>query len=403
MSVEPNFSCRLCGEYTLQKIIETDRSPASVERLLMKPELSEDGPVSLRIFQCTHCDLVQLTDIMPDDYYEDYEMAVSFSPRFVTYLRELVEYFTSITGLRCGRIAEIGCGDGTFMGILKEKGFTVTGVEPSNRFREKAVASGFEVHKRYISSVVTVPGAPYDAIVCRQVLEHVPDINGFLSGMKQSLAPGGFALIEVPSLEIAVSDGRFHDFFPDHVNYFSHAALCSALEFHGFQVLDVQQTFQGEFNTIVVRLEAEQLFLKTTPWRGQQSELGSIFLAIEGISDLLDNFFAKCRREKLRVVVWGSGGKGISTLAVAGISAENGPAYVVDSDPRKQALYMPVSHFKVYPPERLNYDPVDVVLVTALAHIDEIIETLRTDLEFSGEVFALGTTLEVVGGTKTIK
>jgi SAM-dependent methyltransferase len=397
MTVETNFSCRLCGEYALQKIIETDRSPASVERLLMRPELSDDGPVSLRVFQCMHCDLVQLTDIMPDDYYEDYEMAVSFSPRYVTYLRELAEYFTSITGLRSGRIAEIGCGDGTFMGVLQEKGFSVTGVEPSDRFREKAVAGGFEVHKRYINTDITVPGAPYDAIVSRQVLEHVPDINGFLSGMKQSLAPGGFALIEVPSLEIAVSNGRFYDFFPDHVNYFSQTALCSALEFHGFQVLDVRQAFQGEFNTIVVRLEVEQLSLKATPWREQRSEPGSIVQAIDGISDLLDNFFAKCRREKLRVAVWGSGGKGVSTLAVAGISADNGPAYVVDSDSRKQALYMPVSHFKVYPPEKLIDDPVDVVLVTALAHIDEIIEVLRTDLEFGGEIFALGTTLEVAG------
>jgi SAM-dependent methyltransferase len=397
MKVETNFSCRLCGEYTLQKIIEIDRAPASVERLLMKSELSGDGPVSLRVFQCKHCDLVQLTDIMPDNYYEDYEMAVSFSPRYVNYLRELAEYFTSITGLRGGKIAEIGCGDGTFMGVLQEKGFTVTGVEPSDRFREKAVASGFEVHKRYISTDTTVPGAPYDAIVSRQVLEHVPDINGFLSGMKQSLAPGGFALIEVPSLEIAVSNGRFYDFFPDHVNYFSHAALCSALEFHGFQVLDVRQTFKGEFNTIVVQLEIEQLSLKTKPWRGQQSELGSVVLAIEGISDLLDNFFANCHREKLRVALWGSGGKGVSALAVAGISADHGPAYVVDSDSRKQALYMPVSHFKVYPPERLNYDPVDVVLVTALAHIDEIIEVLRTEFQFGGEILALGTTLEVAG------
>jgi SAM-dependent methyltransferase len=397
MTVETNFSCRLCGEYSLHKIIETDCAPASVERLLTRPELCNDGPVSLRVFQCRHCDLAQLIDIMPDDYYEDYEMAVSFSPRYVTYLRELSDYFTSITGLRSGRIAEIGCGDGTFMGVLQEQKFTVTGVEPSDRFREKAVANGFAVHKRYISADTTVPGAPYDAIVSRQVLEHVADINGFLSGLKKSLAPGGFALVEVPSLEIAVSNGRFYDFFPDHVNYFSQAALCSALEFHGFQVLDVRQTFQGEFNTIVARLEVDKLSLNSTPWLGQQSELGSIVLAIEGINDLLDNFFAKCRREKLRVAVWGSGGKGVSALAVAGISAENGPAYVVDSDSRKQALYMPVSHFKVYPPERLNYDPVDVVLVTALAHIDEIIEVLRNELQFGGEILALGTTLEVAG------
>ena len=97
------------------------------------------------------------------------------------------------------------------------------------------------------------------------------------------------------------------------------------------------------------------------------------------------------------MALWGSGGKGVSALAVAGISADHGPAYVVDSDSRKQALYMPVSHFKVYPPERLNYDPVDVVLVTALAHIDEIIEVLRTEFQFGGEILALGTTLEVAG------
>ncbi len=73
-----------------------------------------------------------------------------------------------------------------------------------------------------------------------------------------------------------------------------------------------------------------------------------------------------------------------------------GIAYVVDSDPHKQGRFTPVTHLPIVPPQRLRAEPVDTVLVTALAYRKEILEQLFGPLGFSGRVEVLGPHLETV-------
>jgi SAM-dependent methyltransferase len=394
------YKCRLCGNESLNLVLGSNSSPATVEHLLSEKELLNDEAVTLQVFQCKECDLVQLKETMPVDFYEDYEMAVSFSESFLGYLRSLVGLLVSVSGVSRGRLLEIGCGDGTFLQTLDGAGFDVTGVEPSDRFRSKASAKGFNVHKLYLDANTAIPGAPFDIVVTRQVLEHVPDINGFLIGLKKSLTPGGFALIEVPSLEIAIADRRFFDFFPDHVNYFSQTSLKNALNFHGFSVRDVRQTMAGEFNTVIVCNDGEGPDPGANNWPGVCSKLQDVAVAMPRIIDGVNNFLADCKRNNQRVAVWGSGGKGVAVLAALSASARTNIEYVIDSDTRKHLLFMPVAHHRVYPPDRLIYDPVDVVLVTALAHLAEIVEVIRSEFRFSGEIVALGETLQSIEPTR---
>ncbi|WP_163540404.1 methyltransferase domain-containing protein, partial [Klebsiella pneumoniae] len=77
------------------------------------------------------------------------------------------------------------------------------------------------VEAGYVTADRRLADGPFDGFVTRQVLEHVPDINDFLIGIRRNLKPGAYGLIEVPSLEKALEDRRFYDFFPDHLNYFS--------------------------------------------------------------------------------------------------------------------------------------------------------------------------------------
>jgi len=106
----------------------------------------------------------------------------------------------------------------------------------------------------------------------------------------------------------------------------------------------------------------------------------------------LREFVRRETEQNRRVAVWGAGGKGLTALAVAQV---DGIAYVIDSDSHKIGRFTPVSHLPIYAPDRLRADPVDSVILTALAYRREINEQLRTVYGFRGKVVTLGVHLEV--------
>jgi SAM-dependent methyltransferase len=288
--------------------------------------------------------------------------------------------FVQRFGLSGKRIIEVGCGDGNYLRYLHEAGAIPCGIEPSAPFRQMAAARGFQIADGYVARARTVPGAPFDAFVTRQVLEHVQDPNDFLLGIHRILSTEGVGLVEVPSLEQAIEGGRFYDFFPDHVNYFSVLTLRHALERNGFDVLEVARGMNGEFNIALVRKAPETDFV-------------AMQNTINLIAEDLHEFVEKLHGQGKRVAVWGAGGKGLMVMAVAQL---NSLAYVIDSDPHKHGRFTPVSHLRIFAPERLLTDPVDALILTALAYRDEILRQLRHDLRFEGTIAVLGPRLQVL-------
>jgi len=224
-----------------------------------------------------------------------------------------------------------------------------------------------------------MPDAPYDAFVTRQVLEHVPDPNDFLQGIRQSLGSDGVGLVEVPSLEQGLENLRFYDFFADHLNYYSTHVLRYALERNGFEVLEVVRGMEGEYNVALVRKIPEDNFANLQD-------------TVALITRELHDFVTSCRTQGKRIAVWGAGGKGITVMAVTRLQ---GIAYAVDSDPHKQGRLMPVSHLPIFAPEKLLSEPVDAVILTALAHREEILKELRETLRFRGVIAVLGPRLQI--------
>jgi hypothetical protein len=56
---------------------------------------------------------------------------------------------------------------------------------------------------------------------------------------------------------------------------------------------------------------------------------------------------------------------------------------VIDSDPNKVGRYTPVSSVVVVPPSTLLQNKLDVIIVTAMAYKDEIMEELMSTYAFS--------------------
>lgn len=374
------YACRLCDHDELSTGLVLKNSPRNVQRLYRSGELTNDRPVELCVLRCHRCGLVQIDPLLDQDYYDDYMMLATHSPQVQAYQGRQSKEFVDRFDLRGKCVKEIGCGDGSYLSHLLAAGCMPAGIEPSDRSRAAATQRGHAVEAGYVTADRALEGAPFDGFVTRQVLEHVPDINGFLTGIRRNLKPDAAGLVEVPSLDKALADRRYYDFFPDHVNYFSARTLRLALELNGFEVLEVRHDMFDEYVVAYV--------LNT-----EHPGLEEIAATAESLAQELRSFILGCRQRGERVAVWGAGGKGLVSLATAGIVDID---LLVDSDPNKLGLLTPVTHLEVRPPEALRDAGCAAVIVTAMAYKDEITRTLIEDLGFKGRIAYLGHHLDLL-------
>lgn len=375
-------ACRLCGSHTLESAFTMRNMPRWNHRLLNGDEVMDDRGVDLPLLACRQCGFVMLAQGPDDAYYDDYVNAPGCSPQMRAAQEAQAEAFVRRFGLEGRRVLEVGCGDGSYVECLVQAGAEACGIEPSEAQRALALARGLRVEGGYLSAGRILDEAPFDAFATRQVFEHVTDLRGFLGGIRANLGANAVGLVEVPNFERLLEHGRFFDFIPEHVNYFTPRTLRVALELCGFEVIEMSPAIDGE---------ALVAFVKNTV----ASDFGRASQALGTLAHDVDEFVTESRRRGGKVAVWGAGGKGLSILAGVSLS---GIDYVLDSDPHKLGRYTPVSHLRVSHPDVLHEADIRAVLITAPAYQHEIRRTLEHVYRFRGRIALLDGGVRVVQG-----
>jgi 2-polyprenyl-6-hydroxyphenyl methylase/3-demethylubiquinone-9 3-methyltransferase len=122
-------------------------------------------------------------------------------PARLGYIREQLLRHFAITdrGLRplVGlKVLDIGCGGGLICEPLARLGATVTGIDPAEpnigAARRHADAQGLAIDYRpaRVEDLIA-EGRTFDAVLCLEVVEHVPDVGEFLRLCVKAVRPGG--------------------------------------------------------------------------------------------------------------------------------------------------------------------------------------------------------------------
>lgn len=143
-------------------------------------------------------------------------------------------------GLRSGdRVLDVGCGRGSLLSALADRGLEAHGIEMSGAAAE-GVDPRAEVRIAWRLEDAGYPAGSFRRIVFWHVLEHLQDPAGALSEARRMLAPGGLLDIAVPNFESLqarwAGPAWFHLDPPRHLWHFPLSALRRLLEACGYEV-----------------------------------------------------------------------------------------------------------------------------------------------------------------------
>jgi SAM-dependent methyltransferase len=137
-----------------------------------------------------------------------------------------------------GPVLDFGCGNAAFTTAMRDVFPTR---EAFGADLQNASPSALSTSNYLTYSALFAGSRRYAFIICRHVLEHSYDPVGLLSSLYDLLAPGGFLVLEVPSIETAVAKlfGKSWAGFyvPYHPIHFSSGSLRAAVEAAGFKAI----------------------------------------------------------------------------------------------------------------------------------------------------------------------
>lgn len=147
------------------------------------------------------------------------------------------------SGIRSGKMLDVGCSSGLFMELAVKQGFTTRGVEPSEYAVNIARQQGLDVIQGYFHAGMFEDGS-YDVVVLWDVLEHCEDPAEILRDSLNVLRPGGSFFLQVPNgmglaPRIMRQDCNMFTGF-GHINLFGPDTLREVLTKNGFDNIEMQ-------------------------------------------------------------------------------------------------------------------------------------------------------------------
>lgn len=162
--------------------------------------------VECDVWRCGKCGLVfpnpmpvpvggmeQHYGVPPDDYFEQHDTDERGAAA-AGILRRAEELMGGT-----GRLLDIGAGRGELLRAARERGWSATGIEPSEPFaRHAASYSGAEIRREAVEHC-GFDADSFDVVVMGSVLEHLYNPDETVREIARILRPGGALYVDVPN------------------------------------------------------------------------------------------------------------------------------------------------------------------------------------------------------------
>ena len=356
------FNCRLCStEINLSPLLSMNPFPKAAQFYPKTHEFEKDTGITLEVYKCPSCDLLQL-NCQPVPYYKEVITAASFSKDARQARISEFSNFVKLFGLKGKEVIEVGSGRGGMVDIMNEAGMNASGLEYSKESVESSQNLNVEMIQGYIDDLDPKFDGKFDAFISLNYIEHQPDTKSFIQSLLRITRPGAVGYITAPNVSYLLETNTLYEFVADHLIYFTEETMRRAFESNGFDV--IESSIINNKNDISVTVKKREL--QDIPGIGD----------VERLSHKLKDFMVKNYLNGKKIAVWGAGHRTLALLSIAKISEIS---FIVDSADFKQGKYSPVMHSKIVSPEVLERSDVDIVIVMVPGiYPDEVVKKIRS-------------------------
>ena len=196
-----------------------------------------------RIVKCCNCGLVYKDPVEKDikekygrlddkDYLRSKEARIE---KFKIDLSKIQKYKKE------GKILDIGCGHGLFLGVAKDRGWDAYGIELSKEVCKYGRSLGLNIINKGLEETNFKENS-FDVITLWDVIEHVENPSETLKLSNHILKKGGIIVFSTPnigSLFAKIMGKKWWNLVNMHLYYFDKKTIKKILEKNGFIVLKI--------------------------------------------------------------------------------------------------------------------------------------------------------------------
>ncbi len=393
------FTCRSCGTPVREDILDLGLQPLA-NNLLRPEDIEKPEPrFPLRVAVCADCWLLQITEVVPPaTLFSEYLYFSSFSDALLRHAANAAARYQHDFQLgKNSFVVEIASNDGYLLRNFVAAGIPCLGIEPAANIAAVAVQKGIPTLSRFFNAelaleVVDRHRRP-DLILGNNVFAHVPDINGFVAGLKTLLAPTGRVVLEFPYACDLIEHLEFDTIYHEHVYYFTLYALIPLFERHGMAVTDVERIaiHGGSLRLSVSHAGARERTAAVDHLLAEEKGKGVHTLAYyEGftqqvlrIRDELVALIGRLKSEGKSIAAYGASAKGSTLLNFYGIGRES-LDFVADRSTAKQGRFTPGSHLPIVAAEELVRQRPAYALLLTWNFTAEILQQQQTYRDLGG-------------------
>jgi SAM-dependent methyltransferase len=408
-------SCRGCGCGTLTDIHAFGDTPLA-DRLLRPDHAGEDYAAPLTLAMCPACSLVQIRETVEPRilFGPDYPYFSSVSPALLAHFAASAR--SIIARMALGPedlVIEAASNDGYMLGVFREGGIPVLGIDPADGPVSVARARGIETLHDFFGEAcarrLAAEGRRARVFLANNVLAHVADVNDFLRGVRLLLADDGIFVAEFPYLLDLVDHGEFDTIYHQHLLYLSLTAAQSLLARNGLVLVDAERTAIHGGSLRISAATSGEPTPRVAALLARETRRGIAaprFFApfVDHIARIRRDTRAMVRKLKAEgraVAGYGAAAKATTLLSVLGLGRDD-LSFIVDRNRWKQGLLMPGTRIPIVAPEHLDRRTAEVVLLLAWNFADEIVAQNAAYLASGGRFLIPVPTLREVAATEKV-
>ncbi|MEM7698726.1 MAG: class I SAM-dependent methyltransferase [Verrucomicrobiota bacterium] len=241
-----NTVCMSCRSTALEKFLDLGEQPNG-NFFPAADEVENEPRFPFSMLVCQDCWQVQIEEFpSPEFMFSNHPYITGVNMPVVDHFHRMADRLIEKYELKKNSLVlDIGCNDGTLLGIFADRGMRTFGVDPGQRTGKLARENGVvvaetfwtEASARAIRSLNFRP----DLITATSVFYHLQDIHDFIRGLRQVMNERTVFSAQCVYLLDVLEKNQFDHFYHEHTMIHAVAPLKRLFESHGMRLLDVER------------------------------------------------------------------------------------------------------------------------------------------------------------------